>query len=172
MDHQIPKSLTYPFGTWVYMLQSFPGSLGQRLMGKRCVMDSLTFCSALCSGWKGVVSCMPLTHNRTEKVEYGCPPKQDLYSPAFSHVLSKCAAWPSKILCGMMGLFLLPDYSVLRSAPRSWLSGLSMLICVLWLLTGSLCGTLSWSCCCTWGPVFAFAVLLPFLFFSALCSLF
>lgn len=107
------------------MLQSFPvlsGSLGQRLMGKRCVMDSLTFCSALCSRCKHVVSCMSLTRNWTEKVECGCPPKQDLYNPAFSCVLSKCAAWPSRILFGTMSLCLLPDHFVLRSAPRSWVA--------------------------------------------------
>lgn len=45
-----------------------------------------------------------------------------------------------------------------------------MLICVLSLRTGSFCGTLSWIYGCSWGPVFAFAVLLPFLFSRLLCS--
>lgn len=148
-----------------------PGCLGQRSMGKRCLMDSLTFCRALCSRWKCVAMCLSLTHNQAEKVELGCPPKQDLYL-AFSHVLSKCAAGPSSMFFGTMGLFLLPDYCALRSAPRSWFEWLFRLICVLSLLEGSLCGTLSWICCRRWGPVFAFAVLLPFLFSRALCRLF
>lgn len=152
MDHQIPKSLTYALGTWVHILQSFPVLPGQRLMGKRW-MDSLTFCSALCSSWKCVVSCMLLTHNKTVKVEYRCSPEQDLYNPAFSHVLSKCAAWLSSMFFGTMGLFLLPGYCVLRSVSRSWFEWLFMLICVLSLLTGSLCSTLSCICCCSWGHI-------------------
>lgn len=125
MDHQIPKSLTYPLGTWVHMLQTFPvlsGSLGQRLMGKRWVMDSLTFCSALCSRWKCLVSCMLLTHYQTEKVEYGSPQSRTctpLHSAmSWANVLHVFLAF----FFGIMGLFLLPDYCILRSVARSWVA--------------------------------------------------
>lgn len=173
MDHQIPKSLTYPLGTWVHMLQSFPVLLA--LLGKdwwaRDAWWILSQSAVLIAPgeclWPAVCHC----YNQTEKVEFGYPPKQDLYNPACSHVLSKCVAWLLAMFFGTMGLFLLPDYFVLRSAASSWYEWLFMLICVLSLLAG-LCGTLSWICCCSWGPVFAFAMVPPFLFSRALCSLF
>lgn len=146
MDHQIPKSLTFPLGTWVHMLQSFPVlpcSLGQRLMGQRCVMDSLTICRALCSRWMcGQLHAIDSKSNWKGRIWMA--PKAGAVQRCLNHVLSKCvhdfqpcflAQWVC--FCSLC--------SEKCSQVLFWVAFHAHLCTV--IPCRSLCGTLSWICC-------------------------